>query len=127
VKSVLPAAILLAVLGWGGLAAVVWLTLPTVGPRWLFFFLGVLALTGTVLPFMAFLNRRFPSVPPASSGVIARQAAWVGVYGSMLGWLQIARVLTASMALVLAIGLIIIEWLMRLREKSQWKVEKSAE
>ena len=123
VKSVLPAAITLAVVGWGGLVAVVYLTLPTVGPRWLFFFLGVLALTGSALPFLAFLNRRFPSAPPTTSGVILRQSLWVGIYGTTLAWLQIGRVLTLPMALVLAIGLVIIEWLMRLREKSQWKPE----
>lgn len=123
VKSVLPAAITLAVIGWGGLAAVVFLTLPTVGPRWLFFFLGVLALTGSALPAIAFLNRRFPSIPAADAGIILRQALWVGVYGSMLAWLQIGRVLTGPLALVLAIGLVIIEWLLRLREKSQWKPE----
>ncbi len=124
VKSVLPAAITLAVLGWGGLVALVFLSLPTVGPRWLFFFLGVLALTGSALPFLAFLNRRFPSIPPTTSGVILRQSLWVGIYGTTLAWLQIGRVLTLPMALVLVIGLVIIEWLMRLREKSQWKPDK---
>jgi len=122
-KSVLPAAITLAVIGWGGLATVVFLTLPTVGPRWLFFFLGVLALAGSALPFVAYLNRRFPSTPPVSAGVILRQAVWVGVYGATLAWLQIGRVLTPSLVLVLALGLVIIEWLLRLREKSQWKPE----
>jgi hypothetical protein len=91
----------------------------------LFFFLGVLALTGSTLPFVAFLNRRFPSSPPTTSGVILRQSLWVGIYGATLVWLQIGRVLTPPMALVLAIGLVIIEWLIRLREKSQWRVEKS--
>ncbi len=102
----------------------VFLSLPTVGPRWLFFFLGVLALTGSALPFLAFLNRRFPSIPPTTSGVILRQSLWVGIYGTTLAWLQIGRVLTLPMALVLVIGLVIIEWLMRLREKSQWKPDK---
>ncbi len=127
VKSVLPAAIALALVGWGGLAGVVFMTLPTVGPRWLFFFLGVLALTGTTLPAIAFLNRRFPSVPSADAGIILRQALWVGVYCSTLAWLQIGRVLTGPMALLLAVGLIIIEWLMRMREKSQWKPQETGE
>ncbi len=122
-KSVLPAAIILAVIGWGGLGAVVFFTLPTVGPRWLFFFLGVLALTGSALPFVAYLNRRFPSTPPVNSGVILRQSVWVGIYAATLAWLQIGRVLTPSLALVLALGFVIIEWLIRLREKSQWKPE----
>jgi len=123
VKSTLPAALTLGVIGWGGLAALVFLTVPSVGPRWLFFFLGVLALSGSALPAMAFLNRRFPSTPPANPGVILRQAMWVGVYGATLAWLQIGRVLTGPMALVLALGLIIIEWLFRMREKSQWQPE----
>lgn len=110
-------------IGWGGLGAVVFFTLPTVGPRWLFFFLGVLALTGSALPFVAYLNRRFPSTPPVNSGVILRQSVWVGIYAATLAWLQIGRVLTPSLALVLALGFVIIEWLIRLREKSQWKPE----
>jgi hypothetical protein len=127
VKSVLPAALTLAVIGWAGLASLVFLTLPTVGPRWLFFFLGVLALTGSALPFLAFLNRRFPSAPPATSGVILRQSLWVGIYGATLTWLQIGRVLTLPMAMVLAIGLVIIEWLLRLREKARSQRKRDRE
>jgi hypothetical protein len=117
----LPTAIILAVSGWVGLYFLVNSTLPTVGPRWLFFFLGVLALTGTVLPAVAFLNRRFQSEQPATSGVIIRQSIWVGVYGATLAWLQMGRTLTPALALLLALGLAVIEWLLRLREKSQWK------
>jgi hypothetical protein len=127
VRSFLPAAFILALAGWGGLAALVIYTLPTVGPRWLFFFLSVLALTGTALPFVAFLNRRFPSSPPPKPGVVLRQALWVGVYGATLAWLQIGRVLTPSLALLLAAGLILIEWLLRLRERAQWKPEVKRE
>jgi hypothetical protein len=50
-----------------------------------------------------------------------RQAIWVAIYLPTLAWLQIGRVLTPAMALLLAIGLILIEWLLRLRERSQWK------
>lgn len=121
VSQFLPAAVILALSGWVGLFFLVNYTLPTVGPRWLFFFLGVLALTGTVLPVIAFLNRRFQSDPPPSSGVIIRQALWVGVYGATVAWLQIGRALTPALAFLLAAGLIVIEWLLRLRERSQWK------
>lgn len=95
-------------------------TLPTVGPRWLFFFLGVLAVTGTALPAIAYLNRRFPTEPPANPSVILRQSIWIGIYIPTLAWLQIGRVLTPALALLLALGLIVIEWLLRLRERSQW-------
>lgn len=122
VSKFLPAALLMAVSGWGGLYAVVQNTLPTVGPRWLFFFLSVLALTGTAMPVVAFLNRRFPSSPPPVPAVILRQALWVGIYGPTLAWLQIGRVLTPGIAILLAVGFISIEWLLRLREISQWKI-----
>lgn len=117
----LPAAILFGALGWVGL---IWLfqnTQPTVGPRWMFFFLWFLALTGTALPIMAFLNRRFQGAAPATPNVILRQAIWVGLYGTLLAWLQIARVVTPALALLLATGLVLIEWLLRMREKSIWR------
>jgi len=121
VSSFLPAAIILSVLGWSGLFVLVNLTIPTVGPRWLFFFLSVLALTGTALPVIAFLNRRFPSSPPVTNGGIFREAIWVGIYFPTLAWLQLGRVLTPALALLLALGMIAIEVLLRLRERSQWK------
>ena len=121
ITSFLPISILLMVIGWGGLAALILSTLPTVGPRWLFFFLMVLALTGTALPVAAFFNRRFPSTPTPTSAVITRQALWFGVYGATIAWLQIGRVLTPTLAALLAAGLVLIEFLLRLSEKSQWK------
>ena len=121
VKLFIPAAIILALVGWGGLYALINFTIPTVGPRWLFFFLSVLALTGTSLPIVAFLNQRFPTTPPVSSGVVVREAIWVGIYFPTLAWLQLGRVLTPALILLLAMGLIAIEVLLRIRERSQWK------
>ncbi|HEX9616601.1 MAG TPA: hypothetical protein VGA03_04245 [Anaerolineales bacterium] len=121
VSAFLPTALILAIIGWGGLFYLVSNTFPTVGPRWLFFFLSVLAITGTVLPAVAFLNRRFPSSPPATPGAIVRQAIWVGIYGPTLFWLQMSRVLTPALAFLLALGLVLIEILLRMRERSQWK------
>ncbi len=121
VANFLPAALILFVIGWGGLIALIISTLPTVGPRWLFFFLCVLAITGTILPITAFLNRRFPSTPPPTAMVVVRQALWFAVYGATLVWLQLGRVLNPALAILLAIGLGLIEFLLRLSEKSQWK------
>jgi len=123
VRAFLPAAIILGLVGWGGLVYIIFFTLPTVGPRWLFFFLAVLALTGTALPVVAFLNRRFPSTPPPTTTVVLRQALWIGIYLPTLAWLQIGRVLNIALILLLALGFVLIEWLLRLREKSQWKPE----
>jgi hypothetical protein len=121
VSAVLPAALILSIIGCAGLAALFLYTVPTVGPRWSFFFLAVLAVTGLALPLMAFLNQRFPSTPPVTTGVILREAIWVGIYFPTLAWLQIGRVLIPSLALLLAVGLILIELLLRVRERSQWK------
>jgi hypothetical protein len=121
VANFLPAAVILFIIGWGGLIALTLTTLPTVGPRWLFFFLCVLAITGTVLPITAFLNRRFPSTPPPTTMVVVRQALWCAIYVATLIWLQMGRVLNPALAILLAIGLGLIEFLLRLSEKSQWK------
>ena len=123
VRNFLPAALFLMVIGWGGLYAIIAHTTPSGGTRWAFFFLGVLALTGTALPVVAYLNPRFPSKPPASMAVVVRQAILIGIYLPALAWLRIGRILTLAMALLLAAGLILIEWLIRLRERSLWKPE----
>lgn len=121
IRTFLPATVILMILGWGGLIAVLAFSSPNGGTRWAFFFSAVLALTGTVLPGVAYLNRRFPSTPPPTPGTIVRQALWVGIYFPILAWLQIGRVLVPAMALLLAAGFILIEWLLRLRERAQWK------
>jgi hypothetical protein len=118
--SFLWISLVLGVIGWGGLILLVFLTLPTLGPRWLFFFLFTLAFSGTVLPVVYFLNRRFPSAPPVDGGVVMREAMWVGVYGSLLAWLQMGRVLTSGLAFVLAMGFLVVEFLLRTGERSQW-------
>lgn len=121
VSRFVPAAFILALIGWAGLLYLFFFTLPTLGPRWLFFFLSVLALTGSFLPAVAYLNRRFPSTPPPTPVIILRQSLWIGIYGPTLAWLQIGRVLSPLLALLLAIGFVLVEWLLRMREKSQWK------
>jgi hypothetical protein len=121
VSFFLPTALILMILGWGGLYLLFTYTTPSGGTRWALFFTSALALTGTVLPVVAFLNRRFPSTPPPSPTIIIRQALWVGIYFPTLAWLQIGRVLNPFIALLLAVGFALIEGLLRLRERSQWK------
>jgi hypothetical protein len=119
--SILPITLILFVLGWGGLAVVLTTTLPALGPRWLFFFLTVIAITGTVLPVIYFLNRRFPSKPPAGGNAVVRQALWFGIYGSTLAWLQLGRLNTLASAIVLAFIIAAAELLARLWDRSRWK------
>jgi hypothetical protein len=120
VKSILPAALLLAVSGWCAMFYLVFYTRPTLWPRWLFFFSIVLAITGIVLPLMAFLNRRFPTDPVAGRSVIVREASLAGIYTATLAWLQLGRVLTLGLGFLLAGGLVLVEFLIRLREKGRW-------
>ena len=110
VISFLPASIILMLLGWGGLIAILVYTEPSGGTRWAFFFTAVLAITGTTLPGMAYLNRRFPSHPPATVGIILRQAIWIGIYIPTLIWLQLGGVLNLFLALLLGVGLFLIEF-----------------
>ena len=120
-KDFLPAILILSLSGWGGLALLILLAVPTIGPRWLFFFLGILALTGTSLPIIYYFNKRFPSEPPVDKGAILRQAIWIGIYGSAVAWLQMGRVLNTGLAVILAGAFILIELLLRLWERSHWK------
>jgi len=120
-KPYLASVISLVLIGWGGLAALLFFSLPFVWSRWGFFVLGVMALTGTSMPIVYVLNQRFPSEPPAESNVIVRQSIWVGVFFATLAWLQLGRLVTLYVILGLAGGLIAVEYFIRLREKANWK------
>lgn len=113
-------AAVLAGLGWLGLLLLLSSTLPTVGPRWLFFFLLACALTGTVLPFIWLLHRRFAEARSAPSSTLLRQALFFTLYVEICTWLQINRSLSLSMAILLALGLISVEWFLNLLERSSW-------
>ncbi len=120
VRSVLPTAFFLAAPGAAGLFWLITRTLPTLWPRWLFFFCLTLTATGATLPFAALLNRRFGGQPPATHAVLLRQALWGGLYLPTLAWLQLGRVLTPGIGLLLASGFLLMEYLLRLRERSRW-------
>ena len=120
-KPVAISALILMLIGWGGLFYIINYTLPYVLPRWAFFFLALAAITGTVLPIVYLFHRRFPGEKPAEANVIVRQALWFGIYGATLAWLQLGRLVTVYVVVGLAAGLFAIEYLMRLREKAHWK------
>jgi hypothetical protein len=120
-RAFLPSVLILIIIGWGGLALLFTFSLPTVWPRWAFFVLWDLALTGTALPVTWFLNLRFPGTPPAGDAVVVRQAIWVGVYAATLAWLQLGGIASLWFVLGLAAGLASIEVLIRMRERSRWQ------
>lgn len=120
VSFYIPPAVILSIAGWGGLGAVVYYTLPTLGPRWLFFFLLVLAVSGFALPISAYLNRRFPSTPSATVFTVVREALLVAFFAASLVWLQIGRALTPALVVLLGLSVGGVELLIRLRERSRW-------
>jgi len=120
-RPYIASTISLFIIGWGCAALAVFTLSPTVWARWLLFFGGTLGLTSLALPATWFLNLRFPSKPPAGAAVIVRQAVWVGVYGSLLTWLQQERLVTLWTGLGLAAGLVAIEYLVRMRENVRWQ------
>lgn len=120
-RPYLASTLVLLILGWGGLGLVVFTLPPFVWARWLFFALLTIALTGTALPAVWFLNLRFPSDPPAESSVLLRQAIWFGVYGAILAWLEANGVVTIWVALGLVLGFIAMEYIIRMIECSRWR------
>lgn len=120
-RSLVLAAVVMAVLGWLGLYLLTTATLPTVGPRWLFFFLWVLAATGTAIPFIWLLHRRFSAERQAPSSILLRQSLWIGLFGSLCLWLQFNRSLTLSLAILLGVGFAVMEWFLGVVERSRWR------
>jgi hypothetical protein len=116
--GVLIAALFMMIGGWWGLYQLVTGTLPRVGPRWLFFVLLHIAVTGTLLPVVRYLNVRFTPInaelPPG--GVLVRQSVWIGLFVVTCAWLQIPRVLSWPIAFFLALIFIVIEVFLRSRE-----------
>ncbi|MBI3162157.1 MAG: hypothetical protein HYZ23_06590 [Chloroflexi bacterium] len=120
-KQTMTSSLALMLIGWGGLGLLIFFFQipPLVWARWGFFVLGIMALTGTALPVVYFLHRRFPDEHPIESNVIVRQALWAGVYGATLAWLQLGRLVTLYVILGLAGGLFAAEYFIRLREKAR--------
>jgi hypothetical protein len=115
------AALLLAGIGWVGLILLVNVALPTIGPRWLFFAFLMTAVTGTALPFVWLLHRRFDAGSPSPPATLLRQGLLVGLYISLCAWLQINRSLSLGLAIAIALGFVAMEGLIRLVESSRWR------
>lgn len=120
VRSVLPITILLAFPGWFGLLYLMTRTIPDLGNRWLFYVSVVFALTGTSIPLVAFLNRVVRFQGPVNFETIIRESTMIGTFGGILIWLNKGQVLSFGLALILAVGFLLVELLLRLRNRSEW-------
>ncbi len=117
--GVLLAALAMFLTGWSGLAYLVMNNPPRIGAElWLFFILLHLAVTGTTLPVVRYLNVRLTpiSIDPPPGGIIVRQSIWIGLYVVIVTWLQILRSLSIPIAFFLALVFIVLEGFLRARE-----------
>lgn len=117
--GVLIAALVMIVTGWGGLFWLVTTQTVGLGPQiWAFFVLLHIAVTGTVMPVVRFLNVRLTplddELPPG--GVIVRQSVWVGLFVVICAWLQIPRVLSLPIIFFLILVFVVLEVFLRTRE-----------
>lgn len=116
--GVLAAALIMAAAGWFGLYQLVNMQIPAAGPRWLFFVLLHLAVTGTVLPIVRYFNVRLTPVsqPLPSGGVIVRQSIWIGLFAVTCAWLRMPRALTPAIAFFIGLAFLVVEVFIRMRE-----------
>jgi hypothetical protein len=105
--------------GWYGLYYLMTTALPRIGGElWLFFLLLQIAVTGTALPIVRYLNVRFTplSKEVPASGIIVRQSVWIALFIVICAWLQIPRALSLPFVIFLAIVIIVVEIFLRTRE-----------
>jgi hypothetical protein len=123
--SAVAAGVVMAVAGWSGLIWLITNQLPTVPNRWAFYALMHIALTGTALPFVRLLHQRFSRNHGihVKAGVLVRQAVWFGLLGTTSAWLRVPRLLSLPIVVILIVALVVIESLLRLRERTQWHPE----
>jgi hypothetical protein len=113
-------ALLVAAIGWWGQYELLGLlTADQPGAVEFFFALLFLAITATLIPAAAFLNRRFaPVATERDPWRILRHSAWGGISVVVWGWLQLHRVFNVGFALITILMFVALEVLItRLRSE----------
>jgi hypothetical protein len=117
-NGVMIAAGVMAGVGWVLLYQLIMTAAPLAFPRWLFFILLYIAVTGTALPLINYLNRRFSGTFPVTGGILLRQGMWFGLFSVTAAWLQMTRALTFISGFLLALSMFVIEVFLRIRERN---------
>jgi hypothetical protein len=115
-------AVLTAVIGWWGLVELTAsIAADQPGALSFFFALLFLAVTATLIPPTAFLNRRFaPGAVTKDPYRFIRHSAWGGICVAVWAWLQTQRAFNLGFALLTVLIFIAIEFLIaRLRSDTQ--------
>lgn len=123
--KILISSVFLTILGGGGLAFIFIFYEPTLGPRWMFFFFLTIIGAGIALPINYLIQRRFANQVILSK-VLIREAIFFGVFLALIAWLQLGRILTNLIIIIISIGFILIEILLRMAEKATFKADENA-
>ena len=110
-------AVTASVLSWAGLWGMI--QLPVTQPtRVVFFFLLFAAVTSTTMPPIAYLNARFGRCRDQRTYQIRyiRQSVWLGLFVVIAGWLQMRRLLTTTLALIVMAVFVLTETFLLTRE-----------
>jgi hypothetical protein len=121
-KLISVLAILIAVVGWWGLYELTGQVTPgQPGVLPFFFALLFLAVTATLAPAAAYLNRRFaPAAAARDPWRFFRHSAWGGLCVTAWAWLQMHQALNVGLALITILIFVAIEVLLsRLRGESK--------
>jgi hypothetical protein len=121
--KVLPASLILILCGAGGLLYILMNTQPFLGPRWLMFFFTTLLVCGVGLPLFTLLQNRF-SQKGVTEGVLVRETIMLAVYVDLLLWLQLGRVLSNTIMVLLGMGFLLLEIFLRISEKAVFRAEE---
>ena len=110
-KLITIAAVLAAVVGWWGLYELTGAIAPDQpGALSLFYALLFLAVTATLIPPAAFMNRRFgPEASVRDPAGFLRHSAWAGICVASWAWLQVQRSFNLGFALITVLIFVVIE------------------
>lgn len=116
ISTVITSAFYLILIGGVGAYLLINFTYPYLWQRWLFFGAIILLGTGVGLPVILFLNNVISSRHVAYRDIIVRESIGFGVYVGFLFWLAIGRLFTVPLAIAFGLILLVIEYLLRIRE-----------
>ena len=119
--------IFLALISWVSIGLLFLYTPPTLGPRWIFFFLFYIAILGTFLPILILINRRINKRDGGNINAALRQSLMLGFYFDLMIWLHMGRVLDLITAFFILSIIIAIAVLIQVFEGSQWHPNKQQE
>ena len=90
-----------------------------------FFFLSIIG-AGIALPFSYLIQRRFAK-QVVQGKVLIREAIFFGVFLALIAWLQLGRILTNLIVVVIAAGFTLLEMLLRMAEKATFMADEDVE